>query len=483
MAVSIAAQLAVLQAQNPVPSATQPVAIATVPLVYDPPDISLPLVRLSINGRAPALFLLSTGTPALMVIDAEKATTFGLDRRGNWATLRSVSLVDDKGRPLAKPELGIPAAYVANLQLHKLDLGLDIAGILGANFFAAVPVGFDLRNRVLKLYEGSFDFDALSREYVTVKLFRPNSGTWEHCAVVTVPPHQQVQLTIATGAWMSTLAERDLKGVEWVEFSHQTFPSMASVEGKVQVVEKLLGRTQWIKIGEVLIREVPFTVTFEGASALGMDILSLFDEFIVDLKTGHLLLRKPAGELSGRIRGISGLRVEKETSGKARVGEVFPASAAARAGFQRGDEIVAVSGRLTQGMSQGALQLLVDGYAGVAQRIQIVRNGQQMELTLVSESPFQQRASVTIQLGTSRRLGFDAILVSCSNEQYLLVTRIEQAHLKQAGLRVGDRIVSINDRSEWSVEDLRRLVEREAPLRLRVRALGESTERVVQLFP
>jgi C-terminal processing protease CtpA/Prc len=175
--------------------------------------------------------------------------------------------------------------------------------------------------------------------------------------------------------------------------------------------------------------------------------------------------------------------VEKDTSGKARVGEAFPASAAARAGFQKGDELVAISGRLTQGMSQGALQLLVDGYAGVAQRVQIVRNGQQMELTLIPETPFQQRASVTIQLHTSRRLGFDAILVNHSNEQYLLVTRIEEEHLKQAGLRVGDLIVSINDRSERSVEELRGLVERKVPLRLRVRALGESTERVVQLFP
>jgi hypothetical protein len=483
VAMSLAAQLAALYTQNQVASATQPVAIATVSLVYDPPHIPLPLVRLSINGREPAFFLLSTGTPGLMVIDEEKATTFGLDRRGDWATLRSVSLVDDQGRPLAKPELGIPAAYVANLQLHKLNLGLDIVGILGANFFAAVPVGLDLRNRLLRLYEGSFDYSSLSKEYVVVKLSRPNRGTWEHCAIVTAPPNQQVQLTIATGAWISTLAGRELKGVEWVEFSHQTFPSMESVEGKIQMIEKLLGRMQWIKIGEVLVREVPFAVTFEGTSVLGMDILSLFDELIVDLKTGHLLLRKPAGELSGRVRGISGLRVEKDTSGKARVGEVFPASAAARAGFQKEDELVAISGRLTQGMSQGVLQLLVDGYAGVAQRVQIVRNGQQMELTLIPETPFQQRASVTIQLHTSRRLGFDAILVNHSNEQYLLVTRIEEEHLKQAGLRVGDLIVSINDRSEWSVEELRGLVERKVPLRLRVRALGESTERVVQLFP
>jgi C-terminal processing protease CtpA/Prc len=91
---------------------------------------------------------------------------------------------------------------------------------------------------------------------------------------------------------------------------------------------------------------------------------------------------------------------------------------------------------------------------------------------------------VTIQLYTSRHLGFDAILVNHSNEQYLLVTRIEEEHLKQAGLQVGDLIVSINDRSEWSVEELRGLlVERKVPLRLRVRALGESTERVVQLLP
>jgi C-terminal processing protease CtpA/Prc len=73
--------------------------------------------------------------------------------------------------------------------------------------------------------------------------------------------------------------------------------------------------------------------------------------------------------------------------------------------------------------------------------------------------------------------------VNHSNEQYLLVTRIEEEHLKQAGLRVGDLIVSINDRSERSVEELRGLVERKVPLRLRVIALGESTERVVQLFP
>lgn len=68
----------------------------------------------------------------------------------------------------------MPVAFVEPLHLSRIDLGLNVAGILGANFFAALPVEMDFREKVIRLYRNTIEELRQSGDYLMVELVRAN---------------------------------------------------------------------------------------------------------------------------------------------------------------------------------------------------------------------------------------------------------------------------------------------------------------------
>lgn len=464
--------------------------VATVPMIYDPPYIPTPLVRLSINGKPPALFVLSSGAPWLLLIDKDRARQFGLSPERGSALLSSVHLVNERGEP-AK-ELGIPVAFVEALNLSQIDLGLDVAGIIGANFFAALPVELDFREKVIRLYKNTIEELRKSDDYLTVKLSRADPQAWVHTVKVLTSGGRELEMTISTGSWCSSLAERDVKQVELAEIASTPLPMGVLDAGASTIVSTFLGRLDWMSIGGAKVNSVPCIVKLnspEQQSRLGVDILALFGRVVLDFKSGHMLLRRPGRALSAHTRGISGLTIQLDRAQRRpRVVAVAANSAASRAGFLAGDIVLSINERSVETLAPATIQLGIDGYAGISQRVKILRGDTVREIVLTPESPFASNSPEEVSSSNGQQFGFDAVLVEMDerpggSSRFLLVTKVSE-NAKQAGLRVGDKILSINGVRIGEVSDksgLHDVVDRSDELTIVLRRPGEYDTREVKV--
>lgn len=464
--------------------------VATVPLLYDPPRVPVPLIRLSINGRPPALFVLSSAAPFALMISPEKAPELGLAAKTGLVPLQSVHLVDERGN--TANELDIPAAYIAETNLNQIDIGLGVTGIVGSNFFAGLPVELNFREKKLRFLNNSIDeiIDSEKNKYVAIKLARPDRRAWVHTVQVSLPGNQPVEMQVATGSWRSSLAEKDMRLVEIAEIAPTPFHFGRLSRGREAAFSTFLGRFDWLMIGGIKVKNVPCLLKLnfeENASRLGVDILALFEQVILDYRSGYLLLKKPQETLVAFTDGISGLAIELDNEQRLRVVKIDPQSAGERAGFRPGDIIVEINGHSVKGVTPAIAQVLINGYAGVRQQVKILRDGTSKELSLIPDSPFVGGiAPQPLNPEGKVAFGFSTVLVemgwtSESMERFLLVTRISSDAVRQAGLRVGDKIVAINGRSDWDENWLRKLLQQEEKLHLTVKRPGERESHEIRI--
>lgn len=462
----------------------------SMPMLYDPPHIPVPMVRLSINGKPPALFVLSSAAPFVLFIDKASASELGLDPKTGWVSLQSVHAVDILGNPTI--ELDIPAAYVGESNLGRISLGHKIVGIVGSNFFAALPVELNFSEKKVTLYRNSVQeiLDMEKDKYIAIKLSRPNPEAWVHTVEVSAPGRSHMEMQVATGSWLSSLATSDLKSVELAAIA----PTLIGL-GRLDTsggdqIPTFLGRLEWLGVGSLKIRDVPCLVRLdmnERVSRLGVDILALFEQVILDYRSGYLLIKRPQGTLTARMPGVSGLTLQLSPAYKLRVAQVAPRGAAERAGFQVGDEIVAVNTHPTDRLSAAVVQVMLDGYAGVPQRVQIVRDDKIVERVLTPDSPFAsnmlEKPFTAMERGT---FGFNAIPVEIEwsgggKDHFLLVTQITSEFTRRAGLRVGDKIIAVNGRKKWDESELSEFLQEVEELRLTVMRPGETGTREVRV--
>lgn len=462
----------------------------SMPMLYDPPRIPTPLIRLSINGAPPSLFVLSSAAPFALFIDKASAPALGLGTQTGWVSLQSVKAVDLLGNPTA--ELDIPRAYVNESNLGRIGNGLKIAGVVGANFFGALPVELNFVEKTITLYRHSLQeiLEIEKDRVIAVKLLRPDPQEWVHAVEVSVPGHPRLIMQIATGSWISTLAVDDLKRAELAAIAPTPIGLGSLDTARIGPIPTFLGRLEWLSIDALKIQGVPFLFRLDEEvkmSRLGVDILALLGKVILDYRSGYLLVPRLPGSLIARVPGTSGLTLRLSAASHLEVAQVAPRSAAERAGFQTGDRVVAIGAHPVDTLSLQAAQLILDGYAGIPQRVQVMREGKVVECVLVPESPFKSTREaeplIPLEKGT---FGFSAVPVEIDlgggkKEAFLLVTEITSDAARQAGLRVGDRIIAINSRHEWDESSLRELLRDSEELRLRVKHIGETQSQEIRL--
>ncbi len=151
--------------------------------------------------------------------------------------------------------------------------------------------------------------------------------------------------------------------------------------------------------------------------------------------------------------------MEGMTDARAVVGDVLPDTPAARAGLVQGDEILAFNGEPVEGRSDVIIGLLeqmtLDGHAELL--VQSAAGAQRTAVVSVPDSTERRRLTEPENLLRGIGFGFWAPPAPA------IISQLEAGGpAAQAGLAVGDLVVSFNDTAVTDFEDLRRRIEEHA---------------------
>jgi Do/DeqQ family serine protease len=146
------------------------------------------------------------------------------------------------------------------------------------------------------------------------------------------------------------------------------------------------------------------------------------------------------------------------------IAEVWPGSAAARAGLKAGDVVLAVDGQPVNDDS-GVTYYFATRKPGDAVQLTVWRDGREISLsvraepapatpareerTYSSQTPLQGATVVNVSPATAGELGIDPFA-----GQGVLITKVDRGFAMQAGLRPGDYVREINGKVIETVRDL-----------------------------
>jgi regulator of sigma E protease len=160
-----------------------------------------------------------------------------------------------------------------------------------------------------------------------------------------------------------------------------------------------------------------------------------------------------------------------------RVGEVLPNSIAARAGLRSGDDIRAINGAAVNGPRDVIFGLL-DGVSGGGETTLSVRGSDGSTRTVQLSVPdSEQRRHLTEPAELFRGLGFEF----WSPPEGVVGQVSADGPAARAGLKAGDRIVSIDGQPVKGFEDVVRLVTPHPDAELRLTFSRDGSEHTVQL--
>ncbi|MGE5501710.1 MAG: Do family serine endopeptidase [Ignavibacteriales bacterium] len=179
---------------------------------------------------------------------------------------------------------------------------------------------------------------------------------------------------------------------------------------------------------------------------------------------GHTVVRPWLGvraqDVTGDIARSLGLSAPRGVL----VADVWPGSAAARAGLRNGDIIVAIAGQPVNDVG-GATYQFGAQRVGAAVPVTVLRNGKEQTLNITAEAapntpapdertiagnnPFSGVTVVNMSPAEADTLGIDAFA-----GQGVLVTRVAQGFAQAAGFQPGDFIREVNGRKIQTTRDL-----------------------------
>src|SRR5205085_808118 len=134
----------------------------TIPFIYDPPIIPVPVIRIRINDQEPLPFMVDTGLSAGMILDEDLASKLkievdksvqpGFINQSRFLKTTSFHL-DILSTTHKNFSAEYPFAYMGPLKdIHQLFGGLRIAGVIGLPFFNQMTVRLDFSAKTLTLF-------------------------------------------------------------------------------------------------------------------------------------------------------------------------------------------------------------------------------------------------------------------------------------------------------------------------------------------
>ena len=408
-----------------------------IPLVYDPPLIPLPLVRVSVNGTPPLLFLLDTGFSGTVLVDAVAARKLKLHPDAGTTivepghqvlhkvVLQRIALCGaDRQQTLMSPNVG---AFIMDLQVfHNAFPRSPIAGIIGTALLNSPAVRLNFVAKEMTLFA---EPPALPAGSNTTSLAMDTRDA-QHYVTASFAPDASAELLIDTGSPstnvpLSLVRQLHAEGVMYILW--------LSAEGTLHIADQML--IPRLSIGDFVEPHVVVgAVPVADAPRVGLDILGRY-QVTLDFRNGRLTLERPPGYLARPVvPGWTGMELVGR-NGKFYADDVEAASAASRAGIRQGDHIIVVDGNLLESLPVSVAQRLLDGAAGNDAKLRLERaKGKSFLLRCRRRSAFETPQH--------RSLG---LTMEKANGQPLKILGVAAASAaEKAGLRAGDKVVTWN---------------------------------------
>ena len=334
-------------------------------------------------------WVLDTGAGAT-VIDSAYAAEIGLEPSGEFKAVGAgktvaATFVDLPGYSVQGIEFNAQKAAAISIAGLFKRAGIDIAGVLGYDFlsrfvtkidFAAKKISFYLPDSFK--YEGSgVVLDAPLRENMfalPMTIAGKYSGVWS------------LDIGASNTSFFYTYAEKNgllgMKGMEGIAGGAGGYFKILTA--KFNSVE-----IDGFRLGEQLI-SVPLEKSGalgarEETGNLGNDILRHFVVYL-DYKHQQVILEKGADYNKDFPRGKAGLGLVVNDAGAIEVFYIISGSPAERAGFEQGDEVLAINGIPVERFANlVAITELFKEEAGTVFEFEVSRRGETRNLSLKLE--------------------------------------------------------------------------------------------------
>jgi Aspartyl protease/PDZ domain len=305
----------------------------SVPFDFENNQIYL---RVGINGHEPGWFVLDSGASGC-VIDTTVAKRLGLAMRGNESVRGAgrgavkLTFTDNVTYDVAGLRVRMPQSYVIDLSGQPAIVGREIAGILGYDFFTRYVI--------------TIDYDAAIVTFAEPAHFSYGSGAVVPFTLVKKTPRINVQVTVANGRpsvdrqVMVDSGSEDPLDDDSLANAPIRLETLSGV-GLGQEYRSTIARAQKLTIGPFTL-EQPFGST-GGVPLIGTEVLRRF-HVIFDYARTRIILEPNRHFRDAFAFDASGLDLRWAPDSFV-IHDVAKPSAAAAAGLQAGDTIVAING-------------------------------------------------------------------------------------------------------------------------------------------
>lgn len=413
-----------------------------VPLTYDPVYEPIPLVPVSVNGKAVVPFALDTSFPGFAAIASGAVKALGLTEQTDSAGDKTVSI--DQLNVVGASGAAVTdsrkiEAPVLDPSALNLTAGRLIGGELGMAFFASQVSRIDFAHNMWTLYEDKPDLgDVAGATVLPLTTALDGSPT----VGVDLGKGQHVDLMIDTTATTTSipLAVADkLAPVGTINRGwHYQAPTLYL--GPNLVLGSVgLGNAS---VSNVIVSPLPNPAQL----ALGLNVLNRFAVGI-DGPHGKLILT-PSDDQFGDGCGWTGISFDLNDLHWI-VKRVEPKSPADAAGVRAGDEITRVDDHSVEDIPNVDAVRILEGDSQTPVTLTVKRQG--------VTAPFSA-IFVRGSLLTAVKHPTDGLTLAVSSESPLRVLAVEPGcPADKAGLRAGDRLTSvggIDTRGRFELDEL-----------------------------
>ncbi|GIV15219.1 MAG: hypothetical protein KatS3mg022_0654 [Armatimonadota bacterium] len=374
---------ALLPKLKPPPPLPPPAGLpVTLPLRFSQREM---LVEVKLNGRD-YVMMLDTGA-GITVIDQPTAKALHLPPG------KSMNVLGASGQGTASvtrvASLQIGSVHLRDVQVAVTDLGLirliggsRFGGILGFNVLNRFRITVDYHRRTLTLDRSG---SALPPGWAKQVSFMDATPMLE----AEIEDIGKVPMLLDTGAAMSILPVAAAQ--QWQPWRAASLGLTLGVGGAGNVPRA--ARAGSVKLANETLRDVtlmfsspdprgaPVQILSEaGFGLLGNNLLRHF-RLTIDYPMRTVVLQRMPGPASLDDAATVGIVLDLTGEG-VKVAGVTPLSSAWEAGIERGDEVLAVDGRSTRGVSPSEVQKWLAGEEGTFKRVLLQRGTRRWEVRL-----------------------------------------------------------------------------------------------------
>ncbi len=351
------------------------------------------LVDVLFNDTYPLTFIFDTGSENTILLKKTYAELMGIkylrDYKVYGADLQKellVHLANGVDLDLSKISANNSPILILDEDYFRFEkyTGLKIHGILGMDLFKLTVIQINYKKRKIILHAPE-DFKAPSNKFISfpVEMFH---NKYYLSTKGTIQNNEPVDLTLLldTGANISLLLHN--KSDSTISLPAKLIPGKLG-DGLGGFIEGYMGRTQSLSIGDFTFSSIitnfqelppdlnPNTINNRNG-ILGNGLLSRFN--IIFAPFFNTIYLKPEKhynrgfkfDRSGIVMVASGLNLDRYT-----VLDVIPNSPAAKAGVQKGDQIIRVNGLSTKFSSMEGITRKFQKRVGKKFKIVVLRDG------------------------------------------------------------------------------------------------------------